>query len=128
MNTKLAHIQKKIDSIQVGLLRFRDNDDQLTFHVNARSSENNSINCIINDNADLSMFVNRNVNLVQKSENDYLYISGQVEEKTDMNKKMLSFRILRACWFTKKSKGTLSWLQEKYIYDLLPDRELELAS
>ena len=128
MKTMLVHIQKKIDDIQVGLLRFRDNDDQVTLHVNAISSENNSVNCIINDNADLSKLVNRSVNLVQKSDNDYLYISGKVEEKTSKNKKMLSFRILRACWFTKKSKGTLSWLQEKYIYDILPDSELELAS
>lgn len=128
MNTKLLHIKNKIDTIQVGLLRFRDNDDNVTFHVNAKSCENDSVNCVIDDNTDLSRLVNKNVNLVQKSENDYLYISGQVKEKTSLNKNILSFKILRACWFTKKSKGSLSWLQEKYIYDILPDRELELAS
>ena len=128
METKLVHIKKKIDAIQVGLLRFRDKDDNITFHVNAKSCENNSVNCVIADNTDLSRLVNKNVNLVQKSENDYLYISGQVKEKTGKNKNILSFRIVRACWFTKKSRGNLSWLQEKYIYDILPDRELELAS
>ena len=128
MKTKLLHIKNKIDTIQVGLLRFRDNDDNVTFHVNAKSCENDSVNCVIDDNTDLSRLVNKNVNLVQKSENDYLYISGQVKEKTSLNKNILSFKILRACWFTKKSKGSLSWLQEKYIYDILPDRELELAS
>lgn len=126
--TKLLHIKRKIDQIQVGLLRFRDNDDNFTLHVNAKSCENDSVNCVIADNTDLSRLVNKNVNLVQKSKNDYLYISGQVKEKTGINKNILSFKILRACWFTKKTKGSLSWLQEKYIYDILPDRELELAS
>ncbi len=115
MKKKLVHIQKKIDDIQVGLLRFRDDQDQVTFHVKAKSNEDDLVNCIISGNADLSKLANRNVNLVQKYENDYLYISGQVEEKEGNSKKMLSFKIIRACWFIRKSKGTLSWLQEKYI-------------
>ena len=126
MKNKLDHIQKKINDIQVGLLRFRDNDEQVSLQVKAKSEED-SVNCIITGNGDLNKLTNRSVNLVQKCENDYLYISGQLEEKTG-NKKMLSFKIIRACWFIRKSKGTLSWLQEKYIYDSLPDEELELAS
>lgn len=128
MKKKLVHIQKKIDDIQVGLLRFRDDHDQVTLQVKAQSNEDDLVNCIIAGNTDLSKLANRNVNLVQKYENDYLYISGQVEEKAGKNKKMLSFKIKRACWFIRKSKGTLSWLQEKYIYDVFTDDELELAS
>jgi hypothetical protein len=128
MKKKLGHIRKKIDDIQIGLLRFRDDQDQVTLHVKAKSNEDDSVNCIIAGNADLSKLANRSVNLVQKYENDFLYISGQVKEKAGKNQKMLSFKIIRACWFIRKSKGTLSWLQEKYIYDIFPDDELELAS
>ena len=126
MKKKLGQIQNKINNIQVGLLRFRDKDEQVTLQVKAKSDED-SVNCIITGNGDLNKLTNRSVNLVQKCENDYLYISGQLEEKA-VDKKMLSFKIIRACWFVRKSKGTLSWLQEKYIYDILPDEQLELAS
>ncbi len=126
MKKKLDQIQNKINDIQVGLLRFRDKDEQVTLQVKAKSDED-SVNCFITGNGDLNKLTNRSVNLVQKCENDYLYISGQLEEKA-VDKKMLSFKIIRACWFVRKSKGTLSWLQEKYIYDILPDEQLELAS
>ena len=127
MKKELSLIRKKINDLQVGLLRFRDNGEQVTLQVKAKSKDDESINCIITGDADLSMLANSNVNLVQKCENDYLYISGKVKEKAT-NRKMLSFKIIRACWFIRKSKGNLSWLQEKYIYDILPDEELELAS
>ena len=126
MKKELGHIQKRINDIQVGLLRFRHNDEQVTLQVKAKSNED-SVNCIITGNGDLNKLTNGSVNLVQKCGNDYLYISGQLEGKA-VNKKMLSFKIIRACWFIRKSKGTLSWLQEKYIYDILPEEELELAS
>ena len=127
MKKELSHIRKKINDLQIGLLRFRDNGEQVTLQVSAKSKEDDTIHCIITGDTELSRLANSNVNLVQKWENDYLYISGRVKEKVS-NQKMLSFKIIRACWFTKKSKGTLSWLQEKYIYDILPDEELELAS
>ncbi len=72
---------------------------------------------------------NKRVNLIQKSNNDYIYLSGVVEEKPGLNSRTLQIRLYKAAWFVKKSKGNLSWLQEKYVYDESFRLEnLELAS
>ena len=77
---------------------------------------------------DLKKLLNKRVSLIQKSENDYLYIAGKVQEKEGPNKRTIFIHILKACWFVRRSKGTLSWLQEKHIYDIMPQDNLELAS
>ncbi|MGK2863622.1 MAG: hypothetical protein ACSLE0_16945 [Chitinophagaceae bacterium] len=127
MKKNLGPIKRKLDHIQAGLLRFRDNDEQVTLQVNAKSNLDDSINCIITGDVDLNKLPVKLVNLVQKSENDYIYISGEIHQ-TPGNHKMISFKVIRGCWFVRKSKGTMTWLQEKYIYNKLADVELELAS
>lgn len=128
MNNNLRSISKKINSIQLGLLRYDEEKGRTTLHVTARTNGENILTCTLADNADLDELVNRKVSLVQKSEDDYLYISGEVKEKVDANKKTLYVNILKACWFVRKSRGSLSWLQEKHIYDIMPQDDLELAS
>ncbi len=127
MNKKLLHIQQKIDSIQFGLLRLRDEEAHDTWHVKTTTNEDNSLNCIITDELPGRKLVNKEVNLIQKHHDDYLYITGTVNEEVNRKSKILSIRILKACWFVRKSKGGISWLQEKYIYENFAT-ELELAS
>ena len=123
MRNKLHFIQQKIDSIQFGLLRLRDEKDaRKTWQVRTTTNEDNSLNCIITDEAPRRKLVNKNVNLIQKYRDDYLYITGTVDEEVNHRGKILSIRILKACWFVRKSRGGVSWLQEKYIY------EYEMAS
>jgi hypothetical protein len=117
MNNKLYHIQQKIDSIQFGLLRLRDDEAHNTWQVKTTTNEDNSLNCIITDDSPRRKLVNKNVNLIQKYHDDYLYITGTVDEEVNTKSKILSIRILKACWFVRKSKGGVSWLQEKYIYE-----------
>lgn len=62
--------------------------------------------------------VNKKVTVVQRSEEDYLYITGQVDGNMEGATKTISVRILKACWFVRKTSGALSWLQEKHIYDI----------
>ena len=128
MNKKLRYISQKIDDIQFGLLRYHDKQDRVTMHVTAKTIEDNTLICITTDSEDLKKLANKKVNLIQKSEDDYLFISGEVKEKPDRNKKILFISIVKACWFVRKSRGTLSWLQEKHIYDISPQDDLELAS
>ena len=97
-------------------------------HVTAKSNEDNTLICITTGSEDLKKLANKRVNLIQKSEDDYLYVSGEVKEKLDRNKKIFFISIVKACWFVRKSRGTLSWLQEKHIYDISPQDDLELAS
>lgn len=128
MNKKLQSIGQKIDDIHFGLLRFHDKENRVTLEVRAKVNKDDSVRCFVADNTDLSELTNKKVNLIQKSNKDYLYIAGQAEEKIETNK-IVSIRILKACWFVRKTKGPLSWLQEKHIYEFLPhDSDLELAS
>ena len=126
MNNKLRCISQKINTIQNGLLRYDDAEGRITMHVTARSNDDNSLTCTVPGNTDLKKLINKRVNFIQKSENDYLYISGDVKERR--NKKTVFINILKACWFVRKSKGTLSWLQEKHVYDISLRDDLELAS
>jgi hypothetical protein len=129
ISQNLGQIHKKIDEIKVGLLRFPDHDTQVSLHVRVKSNgSSDSIDCFIGDNADMKKLINGPVTLIQKSDNNYLYISGEIERLAHKNNKIFPIRILRACWFVLKWKGSVSWLQEKYIYDISQGSELELAS
>lgn len=129
MKTKMHYIGQKIDAIQFGLLRFRDKKGRVTLEVRTKVDHENSLLCFIEEKADLRKLVNKKVSVIQRSQNDYLYIIGQVEENKEKEAQTISVRILKACWFVRKTKGALSWLQEKHIYDIYPhDNALELAS
>jgi general stress protein 26 len=128
MNKKLRYISQKIDAIQLGLLRYHDEKDRITMHVKARTDDDHSLICTISSNDDLKKLKNKNVNFIQKSDDDYLYVSGQVKEISDRDKKEVFISILKACWYVRKSRGSLSWLQEKHIYNIFPQVDLELAS
>lgn len=128
MNKKLRYISQKIDAIQLGLLRYHDKKDRITMHVKARTHDDHSLICTISANDDLKKLRNKKVNFIQKSDDDYLYVSGQVKEITDRDKKEVFISILKACWYVRKSRGSLSWLQEKHIYNIFPQGDLGLAS
>jgi hypothetical protein len=127
MNRKLRYITQKIDAVQSGLLRYHDKKVRITLHVTVKTRENTLI-CIADHNADIKNLVNKKVSLIQKSEDDYLYISGTIQEKSDSNKKAIFISIIKACWFVRQSRGSLSWLQEKHIYDTSLQDDPELSS
>ena len=129
MKKKMLYIGQKIDAIQFGLLRFRNKKGRMALEVKTKVNDESSLLCFIEEKTDLRKLVNKKVSVVQHSGDDYLYITGQVEENTKKIANTISVRILKACWFVRKTKGELSWLQEKYIYDIYAqDNQLELAS
>jgi hypothetical protein len=128
MDKKLHNIQQKIGAIQLGLLRFRDKKSQVAWLVKTTANGDNSLNCVITDDSPKRKLLNKNVKLIQKSHEDYLYITGRVSEEVNKKSKILSIHILKACWFVRRSKGSVSWLKEKYIYERLPGEQMELAS
>ena len=128
MDKKLLTIQQKIGAIQLGLLRFQDKKSQVAWLVKTTANDDNSLNCVISDDSPKRKLLNKNVNLIQKSHEDYLHITGRVSEEINKKGKILSIRILKACWFVRRSKGSVSWLKEKYIYEPIPDKQMELAS
>jgi len=127
-NSTLVHIHNKVNEIKSALVRFQDNDIQVSLHVSVKSDGKNSIDCQAGEIVDLAKMQNKTVTLIQKSDKDYLYISGELVKKSRGDKTTFSLRILRACWFILKSKGAVSWLDNKYIYDISAGTQLELAS
>jgi len=117
MNKSLHYIQQKSTDIQIGLLRLHGKKGTETWHVKITPESEDSLNCVFTEGGNLKKLRNRNINLVQKKHDDYLYISGIVEDEAVNGSKILGIRILKACWYEKKTKGTLSWLKEKYIYE-----------
>jgi len=124
----MIHIHNKVNEIKSALVRFQDNDSQVSLHVSVKSDGKNSIDCRAGEIVDLAKMQNKTVTLIQKSHKDYLYISGELVKKSRGDKNAFSLRIVRACWFILKSKGAVSWLHNKYIYDISAETQLELAS
>ena len=121
MNKKLYQIQQKINHVQLGLLRFHDKDEMLTMEVKTTANDDASLNCIITGDPSCFPMADKNVNLIQKNHEDYLYIVGRVMGGTRENAKVLSIHILKASWFILKRKGGMSWLREKYVYETLKE-------
>ena len=117
MDKQQNSIVKKIGSIQFGLLRFKDKRKQLTLQVKATTNDDNtSLNCLIMDEVIHPKLINKNIHLIQKYHQDYLYTTGKVIMEGQSNNRILFVRILKARWFVRKSRGSVSWLQEKQMY------------
>ena len=127
MKTHLNRIQQKIDNLQLGLLRIRDNNGLLTLHVKATTNDDDSLNCIITGDMPDKTLMNKRVNLIQKNHNDYLYITGKVNAEVKKGCRILSIKILKACWFVRMTSGASSWLKEKYMFET-PLPQMEKAS
>lgn len=130
MHKNFYAISQKINAIQCGLLRHRTKKATTTHHVVMKVYDENTIVCAVTDQdrPEIKKLAGRRVNLVQKSNNDYIYLSGIVLMKPGLNKRTLYIRLTKACWFIKKSKGTLSWLQEKHVHEFFLVQPLEMAS
>jgi hypothetical protein len=117
MDKDLNSIRKKIGSIQFGLLRFTDRKKQLTLQVKATTNgDDTSLNCLITDDVNHPKLINKNIHLIQKYHEDYLYTTGKVIMEGQSNNRILFVRIVKAHWFVRKSRGNVSWLQEKLMY------------
>ncbi|MET0466322.1 MAG: hypothetical protein ABW007_24405 [Chitinophagaceae bacterium] len=126
MNNALQIIQQKINTIQTGLLKFRLKDSPVSLQVKAASGADHFFDCVTDD--EVKGLQNKQVRLVQKYKDDYIYITGKVESVVKKNKTIISIIILKACWFVRASEGTLTWLEEKQVYERQPGTTLRLAS
>jgi len=128
MKKDLRFIQEKISAIQFGILKTRDNDGSKSWQVKAAPHEDSTFHCVITDDRPCDQLVNSRVNLVQRHNDDYLYITGRVSAEADKKTKILSVNILKAAWFVRQSKGKISWLKQKYLYENYTTDDMELAS
>ena len=128
MNKELQFIREKIGNIQFGILRCKDHDVQRSWQVKAAPDEDNVLHCIVTGDMTGDDIIDKQVNLIQKYHNDYLYITGTVSAEAKKKVQVLSINIAKACWFVRRSKGATSWLQQKYIYENYMPEQLEIAS
>ena len=116
MSRNLHVIQKKIDDIGLGLLRSRENKLTVSIQITAKCDKDNLIQCYAFNTGDLLQLKNKRVSLLQKSNDDYLYIAGQAEVPAK-NGGVLPVRIFKACWFVRKRDGSVTWFLEKHTYN-----------
>lgn len=126
MNKALQTIQQKINMIQTGLLRFKHKDNRMSLHVKAASDGDYSFDCVTEE--EVKGLHNKEVRLVQKHKDDYIYITGKVQTVVKNHNTVISISILKACWFVRESEGTLTWLEEKQVYEKDPVAALRMAS
>jgi hypothetical protein len=127
MSNTLQKIVRKIEAVQRGLLRVESEDQRLL--MQARIGKNEELlNCIVDiDGCQLSL-LERHVSLIQKDKQDYLHISCKVTDEVRKDASVIiSMEILKACWFTRRTKGSVSWLEQKYMYEVLQE-DILLAS
>ena len=117
MNNSLTVIKDKIESIGYGLLRLNaDSDQQLMTIAPSYGGTFDSLSCIIKERQPGTSLLSKEVRLIQKDKNDYLYISGTIDDEVKANCKVVFLKITKACWFTKRKRGNVAWLQEKHMY------------
>lgn len=109
-------IHEKICSIQVALLRYKEEGKQITLHVKIAVDEEDKISCVVSEDLPAYKLLNKNVILIQKDRDNYMYIGGRITRESKKNKLLLSIDIKKACWYIRKSKGSVTWLQEKCQY------------
>lgn len=127
MDRNLKKILSKVKSVQLGLLRCQKDDQKLLLQTRA-GTLNEQVNCIVdNKSVDVSL-LSSNVNLIQKDKDDFLYITCRVTDQVVRNTAIIvSMEVLKASWFTRMTRGSVTWLKEKYTYDALSG-EIDLAS
>lgn len=117
MNKTLKNIKQRVGAIQFGLLRIHGEESPVTLQVKVAANEGDMLSCLVTGDLPGNGILHKQVNLIQRHQDDYLYIAGRVKDEMANGKKIISLEITRACWFVKKTKGSISWLQQKYFYE-----------
>jgi hypothetical protein len=122
MNKPLHIIQEKIGSIQLALLRYKHEGKRVSVQVRVTVNDNDTLHCAIADDLPDHKLINKQVVLIQKDHDNYMYIGGRISREAKGKKLLLAIELKKACWYIRKFKGSVSWLQEKCLYT--PDMKL----
>ncbi len=126
MNDKLHLIQKKISSIQYGILRYWEGEEQKSVQVKVVVNGKDIVNCKIIDSDSVPGLLGKHVNIIQKYHEDYLFAAGNVTNEAE-NTNIISVKLEKASWFTRVQKGNVTWLKEVQKYDSFAARNLKIA-
>jgi hypothetical protein len=118
MNHKLKMILSEVASIQLGLLRFRNEEGPQNLQVKIAVNSGDCLHCAITGEIRSDIKTgNKKIHVIQKQHNNYFFISGSVSGEIPDNSRFFSVAIHKASWFEKKRRGNMTWLKEKYTYE-----------
>jgi hypothetical protein len=120
MKKPLHIIHEKIGTIRLGLLRYWHDDKKITLHGSIHADSNEILHCIISDPAPAESLLDKDISLVQKDKDNYLYVDGRISQVIKGKKITYYIKVKKACWFVRKRKGSVTSLQEKCIYENFP--------
>lgn len=117
MKKPLHIIHEKIAGIQLALLRYNHKDHKVTLHGSIQIADDQCLNFILADAAPMENLLHREITLVQKDRDNYIYVDGEITKVSKRKNIIVSVKVNKACWFIRKRKGSVSSLQEKCIYE-----------
>ena len=118
MSNKLNVILQEVISIQAGLLRFRHREKQQNLQVKVVFGGESSLHCVITGDLPANIKIRgKKVHLIQKYNDNYFFISGFILREVQETTRILSLGIIKASWFVRKRRGSVTWLREKYTYE-----------
>ena len=118
MSNKLPIILREVISIQSGLLRFRHREKQQNLQVKVAFGTENSLHCVITSDMPAGMKIGgKKIHLIQKYNDNYFFISGYILREVQEVNRILSIAIVKASWFVRKRRGSVTWLREKHTYE-----------
>ena len=118
MSNKLKIILQEVISIQAGLLRFRHREKQQNLQVKVAFGTENSLHCVITGEIPANMRIRgKRIHLIQKYNDNYFFIAGHILREVQESTRILSIGIIKASWFVRKRRGSVSWLREKHTYE-----------
>lgn len=117
MNQTLHKILRKVQTVQRGTLHIHINDEKYLYQARAGADEE-FLNCIVEKTEISDSLISRNVSLIQRDKQDYLHITCKVKQVTsNQAADVVSLEVLKACWFIRRFRRNISWLQQKYTYE-----------
>lgn len=116
MNKTLDLMHQKIETMKHGLLRLREGKE-LSVQVSTSVYDGRRLNCIFDEIGTENKLLNKDVVLIQKNGDDYFYITGYVDDEVKNFSKVVSLKITKACWFVRKRKGNVVWMQQKCVFE-----------
>lgn len=117
MNSVLEMMHLKIETMKHGLLRIKEGSGHFGVQVSTSVYNGQHMHCIFKENETSTPLLNRDVVLIQKNGNNYFYISGLVEEEDQNSFKEVSLKIKTACWFIRRKKGNIVWMEQKCVFE-----------
>lgn len=118
MSNKLKIILQEVIAVQSGLLRFRHREKQQNLQVKVAIGGDNSLHCVITSELPVNMKIRgKKVHLIQKYNDNYFFIAGYILREVQETTRIVSIGIIKASWFVRKKRGSVSWLREKHTYE-----------